>query len=99
MAEKRILPPVAAELWDLFARNANWSMLHQLDWERFFRFVVWTHRHCPRVHEGDIRALLDARGLSREHGVARDLPSEYTLCRGVLNVGRRTSPALRWSSG
>jgi len=41
------LPGVTAELWDAFARRANWSGLHSLDWERFYKFVVWTHRHCP----------------------------------------------------
>ena len=92
----RKLSPVAAELWQRFADTANWETLHPLDWDRFYRFVVWTHRHCPHIHEGDIRALLDARGLPRDHGPAADLPDIFTRCRGTLRIGRWHSHALRW---
>lgn len=95
-SEKPILPPVAAELWEQFARHANWSTLHQLDCERFYKFVVWTHRNCPRVNATDIRRLLDARGLPADFGDVKDLPVVYEWCRGVLRFARWSNPSLRW---
>jgi hypothetical protein len=60
------LPPQCAKLFQRFAVLANKSVLHPLDWKRFYKFV----RNCRirlRTSEDEMTRLLMKEGFSEEY--------------------------------
>lgn len=83
----RTFPPVALQLFEGFASNANFGGLHPFDWARFYAFVVHCSRHCRWPGHEEIRELCRARGFSEntarqladcfEHGVKMLMMARY----------------------
>jgi len=49
------------ERFQQFANAANKDILHPLDWQRFFDFIIHVHRTVqPPVQEGELRDALTA---------------------------------------
>ena len=57
------LPPKAAEAFRRFARRANKSILHTLDWEMLYRFVYVCRATRVTLSEDDFYRLLANEGF------------------------------------
>jgi hypothetical protein len=58
------LPPKAAEAFNRFARRANKSLLHPLDWEMLYRFVYICRATRVTLSEDDFYRLLANEGFA-----------------------------------
>ena len=69
------LPKVAGRLFDTFVARTNKSMMHDLDWGPFYKFIH--HCACQRVlmRPADLQYLLEQRGFDAHQ--ARHLSDVY----------------------
>jgi hypothetical protein len=58
------LPPKASKAFQVFVGGANKSLLHQLDWERLYRFVSVCRATRVTLSEDDVYRLLTSEGFS-----------------------------------
>lgn len=77
------LPPMARKIFDTFVRHANTSMLHPLDWERFYRFVRFCHARRVKLSYDDLVLLLIENRFSEKY--AMSIAEVYKHCRGLLS--------------
>lgn len=84
------LPPGARAKFDCFVNSANKSILHPLDWQRFYFFIG--HCHATRVHcnPSELRRLLVHAGFSEEY--AEKLAEVYDHGRRLLKPGWPSRP-------
>jgi hypothetical protein len=59
------LPPKASKAFKVFVGRANKGLLHQLDWERFYRFVSVCRATRVTLSEDDVYRLLRSEGFSQ----------------------------------
>jgi hypothetical protein len=79
------LPPTIQKLFDAFTHLANKTVLHPLDWERFYGFVRACHYHSCRPHETDLLLrLLCNKGFAEEK--AEYLVSVFGHCYAILSA-------------
>ena len=76
------LSPEAEEQLGLFAANANWHLLHPLDWERYFDFILGTHERNEDALPSEIRAFLMSAGGTDE--AADEIADFYDQARDLL---------------
>ena len=80
---------VRDEILNALINNANLTMLHPLDWDRFYIFVATCHQTGAKIAPEDVeRALLRAHFPA---DTARALRSVYAHGRRLL----RLAPAAR----
>lgn len=78
------LPPSAKDFFSRFLSTANRTVLHRIDWERFYVFVVVCHETATECSHEDLRrALLGARFRDE---VATSLVNAYALGRDILRA-------------
>jgi hypothetical protein len=71
--------------WRTFVTDANWTVLHALDMERFYKFVIGTHRQGEGVTAPDVLALLGrVQGCTKDQ--ADELANLYAHARALLVV-------------
>lgn len=84
------LPAAARRVFDAFLDDANKTVLHPLDWERFYFFI----RHCSarrvRCRPGDLQRLLIRAGFGEDQ--SHRLCSIYEHGRRLLKPVWRRNP-------
>ena len=80
------LPRGAEGYFRRFLARANISVLHDNDWECFYEFIVYCHRHHVTLDYWDLRQALIAEGF-REY-TAKNLSDAYKHGRGILRARR-----------
>jgi len=76
------LPPDVAELFNTFVSLANLNHLHELDWNRFYEFIIGCYRSDVNLSEPELQNLLVTKNFEREY--ARDIAHIYTHGRDLL---------------
>ena len=72
-----------------FAGAANKDILHPLDWQRFFDFVIHVHRTVrPPVPEGEVKDALVVASRFPARNID-SLVSVYRRGDGIYQRGRR----------
>jgi len=60
------LPSGAKTVFDRFVNNANKTMLHPLDWGRFYSFIRYCHSNKVKIQYEDIMRLLVEESFSEK---------------------------------
>ena len=86
MADSDPMDDPARSLLEQFAKTANLSAgvatLDALDWNRFYDFVIHTHRRQLRISDQDVATALFGYGVSIE--TAGALGAHYSRGRDLL---------------
>ena len=80
------LPVRAQKALDRFLRNPNKSMLHQIDWEHFYEFVLVCHEEDAEFFDDDLQRVLRDAGFS--HDKTHGLRMTYSDLRELLKYAR-----------
>jgi hypothetical protein len=86
-ARRPDLPPTAAAAFRAFVHSANWSCLHPLDWDRFYRFVWTCVRHRVAVDDEQVSELLRAERVPPDR--CEELGRLFNRLRKFATVERR----------
>ena len=73
-------PEEVRKSWTQFIFHANKSRLHPLDWQRFYDFIIASHKLETETTETDVALLLEENGFSEAYA---------TLLSHVYHHGRR----------
>lgn len=84
---KEPMDEFARTLLEQFVKSANLSMgvgsLHALDWQRFYRFIIHTHRRRLRISDYDVSTAIFGYGIPSE--IAGALGGHYARGRDLLD--------------
>lgn len=78
------LPPATCKLFVQFINCANRSVLHPLDWRRFYRFIRFCHSRRVKLSRDCLRDLLIRGHFSKQK--AADLAEIYLHGRRLLSA-------------
>jgi hypothetical protein len=84
------LPPGARAKFNSFVNLANKSILHPLDWQRFYFFIGHCHATWVHCDPSELRCLLVHAGFSEES--AKKLAEVYDHGRRLLKRGWPSRP-------
>ena len=113
MADSDPMDDSARSVLELFAKTANLSAgvasLHALDWNRFYDFIIHTHRRQLRISDQDVATALFGWRQHRDRrrawcALLKGKGSAPALRQGAVMIaaisGRRfvASPSAPWRS-
>jgi hypothetical protein len=78
------LPSDVVELFNTFVSLANLNRLHDLDWNRFYEFIIGCHRSDVNLSEPELRDFLVTKNFEREY--ARNIAHVYAHGRDLLKL-------------
>ncbi len=81
------LPTGAEGYFRRFLARANISVLHDNDWECFYEFICYCHRHHVTLDYWDLRQALMAERFSEY--TATNLSAAYQHGRQILRIRKR----------
>lgn len=74
-------------LLEVFSVNANWDMLHPLDWQRFYDVIIFVFNEGLRdFTDTDLRRFFEAKGISDE--IIEELQTVYNHGLDILRYYR-----------
>ena len=76
------LPPRTNFYFQRFLSDANKSILHPLDWQRFDHFIWAAHVGRTKLYEYELSVLLYQNGFSKDY--AEKIASVYEHGRSLL---------------
>jgi hypothetical protein len=95
-APGRKLPKRTQYFFDTFVEAANKTVLHPLDWKRFYHFIYVAYAGRVRLSEDLLREMLRSRGFSQQD--AEHLANIYHHGRRILKSRLRLNYFLRWKN-
>jgi hypothetical protein len=92
--DKSSLPPKCQTVLEHFVKCANASMLHPLDWERFYEFVNYCHDHRIKLEEEELVRILCSEGFPGR--TAQEVGGVYRHIRSFMSGCKRRNYKRLW---